>query len=130
MSRVDPAEIAAQRLAGWPDMHPEDYCHRCGVRNQIWYTDRAPWLAATSSWAAETGREGICCVNCLAAMHEEQTGGRVLWHLSIDGPEVELRREIDRLRELTRQACDALDECGGQWGPDAWATAERIRGVL
>jgi hypothetical protein len=26
----DPAEIAAQRNLGWPDFHPEDYCHRCG----------------------------------------------------------------------------------------------------
>ena len=23
-------EINAQRDAGWPDFHPEDYCHRCG----------------------------------------------------------------------------------------------------
>ncbi len=26
-------EINAQRDAGWPDFHPEDYCHRCGRPN-------------------------------------------------------------------------------------------------
>ncbi len=26
----DPTAIAEQRTKGWPDFHPEDFCHRCG----------------------------------------------------------------------------------------------------
>lgn len=46
MSVVSPEYIKAQREAGWPDMHPEDYCHRCGNRNPLWYADRDDWLTA------------------------------------------------------------------------------------
>lgn len=80
-ANADPAWITEQRCSGWPDMHPEDYCHRCGAPNPSWYTDRDTWLAATSGWAAETGREGICCPACLIALHEQATGERVLWEL-------------------------------------------------
>lgn len=66
--RVDPEWIKEQRKLGWPDMHPEDYCHRCGVKIPMWCTDRDTWLAATSEWAAETGKEGICCFDCLTDM--------------------------------------------------------------
>lgn len=38
--------------------------------------------------------------------------------------------ERNRLRVLLGQACDALHECGGQWGPDAWEAARRIRKVM
>lgn len=79
---VSPEWIRAQRDSGWPDMHPEDYCHRCGAPNMSWFTDRETWLAATSAWAAETGREGICCPQCLALMHHEATGVVTFWHLS------------------------------------------------
>lgn len=77
--RIDPALILAQRAAGWPDFHPEDYCHRCGVRNPRWFTDRETWLDATSAWAAQTGREGICCPLCLAEMHAEANGREIIW---------------------------------------------------
>lgn len=79
--------IKAQREEGWPDCHPEDFCHRCGAKNPSWWTDRETWLAATRSWAAETGREGICCPTCFAEMHEEETGSRVLWHLAPPAPD-------------------------------------------
>lgn len=65
---VDPSWIKKQRTLGWPDMHPEDYCHRCGIKIPMWCTDRETWLKATSDWALETGREGICCFHCLAEM--------------------------------------------------------------
>lgn len=74
--------IAGQREAGWPDIHPEDYCHKCGTRNMLWVASREDWLAATSAWATETGREGICCPQCFAEMHEEQADGRVVWVLT------------------------------------------------
>lgn len=78
---VDPEWIKAQRAAGWPDIHPEDYCHRCGSRNPNWWTDAPTWATATAAWAAETGREGICCPDCLILMHEAATGRSAQWQL-------------------------------------------------
>lgn len=80
--RVDVAYIEAQRLAGWPDIHPEDYCHKCGVAFEPWFTDRETWLAGTSAWAAQTGREGICCMPCFIEMFKENTGREPMWRLS------------------------------------------------
>lgn len=81
---MDPAWINEQRAAGWPDMHPEDFCHRCGAANHMWFTSRETWLTATAAWAAETGREGICCIPCLIEMHEAATGKPVVWRLEVD----------------------------------------------
>lgn len=80
---VTPEWIASQRDQGWPDMHPEDYCHKCGAPNQSWCAaSREDWLAATAGWAKETGREGICCVKCFSEMYREQTGSDPIWMLS------------------------------------------------
>jgi hypothetical protein len=81
-ARVTPEYIVAQRELGWPDIHPEDYCHICGSSNPLWVTDRATWLTATAQWATETGREGICCPSCFARMHATATGDAVIWTLS------------------------------------------------
>ena len=83
MIRIDPDEIKRQRLLGWPDLHPEDYCHKCGVAFESWFTDRETWLTATSAWAAETGREGICCVTCFTEMFKTVTGREVVWSLTV-----------------------------------------------
>lgn len=91
---VSPPEIARQRKYGWPDFHPEDYCHRCGRRNACWYTDRETWLAATTKWAAETGREGICCPPCFAEMYEEATGKGPIWRFEIHRDADELDLEL------------------------------------
>jgi len=81
-AHVNPAWIVEQRLAGWPDMHPEGFCHKCGNRNAVWNVDsREAWLAATGAWAAETGREGICCLNCFTQMHEVRTEKKTPWVL-------------------------------------------------
>ncbi len=81
MSRVSPQYILDQRAAGWPDIHPEDYCHRCGVEFEGWYTDRETWLIGTSAWAAETGREGICCITCFTEMYTAASDTRPTWRL-------------------------------------------------
>ena len=87
-AQVSPGHIAKQREQGWPDIHPEDYCHGCGARNLPWFVDaREVWLEATAEWAAETGREGICCLNCFVQMHHDHTGERVIWSLSKWTPE-------------------------------------------
>lgn len=74
---VSPDFILAQREAGWPDIHPEDYCHKCGVRNTSWFARREQWLCATAAWAEQTGREGICCIACFAEMFTEATSEKV-----------------------------------------------------
>jgi len=77
---VDPAWIAHQRELGWPDLyvHPEDFCHLCGVRNPTWFVSRKDWFIATTKWAEETGREGICCPTCFQKMYEEATGTKTI----------------------------------------------------
>lgn len=45
---VDPvrktqADFDAQHDTGWPDFHPEDYCHRCGMPNISWHVDSDVW---------------------------------------------------------------------------------------
>lgn len=83
VARVDPEWIKEQRTKGWPDMHPEDYCHRCGERNtKHWCAHLEDWKTATAAWAAETGREGVCCMPCFAEMHYEATGQRQTWILT------------------------------------------------
>lgn len=78
---VTPQHILDQRTAGWPDMHPEDFCHICGTQNMSWAATRADWLAATTPWAEATGREGICCPQCFAEMYTENTGTKKTWML-------------------------------------------------
>jgi hypothetical protein len=80
---VDPQEIVAQRAKGWPDFHPEAYCHRCGRRNiRAWYSPE---------WAVLTGGfDGILCPVCLA---DYDTGA--IWKLTRS---VEL--DVDRTGDL------------------------------
>ncbi|GAA1404009.1 hypothetical protein [Oerskovia paurometabola] len=129
--RVDPEWIKAQRDQGWPDMHPEDYCHRCGARNDInWCASAEDWQTATAAWAAETGREGICCVPCFIQMHREATGRDVTWvptpwrgswdlHAAhpAPAPVSATRREAERLGakyrvERTSDPTGKHEECG------------------
>lgn len=97
--RVDPEWIKAQRKQGWPDMHPEDYCHRCGNQNPMWCTDRDTWLTATEAWATETGREGICCFDCLAQM---MPGKPPIWWI-VPLPWI-AQHDAERNEELTAKA--------------------------
>ena len=76
---IPPALIEKERRAGWPTIHPEDFCHRCGAKNMLWFADAPDWNVATRCWAAETGREGICCPLCFAEMYQEATGLTPVW---------------------------------------------------
>jgi ribosomal protein L40E len=73
-------EINRQRSIGWPDFHPEDYCHRCGARNvSSWAVDADEWRTA--------GIDGrwneIICPQCFAELWQEATDRRVTWWLSL-----------------------------------------------
>ncbi|WP_235738978.1 hypothetical protein [Nocardioides alcanivorans] len=85
-TQVTPAYVATQRALGWPDIHPEDYCHLCGGRNPLWYADRTMWRAVTATWAQETGREGICCPGCFARMAQEQGVHDGVWRFAPEPP--------------------------------------------
>ena len=56
-------EINAQRDAGWPDFHPEDFCHRCGRPYGNWFID-----LGEPEWYAITGGIGIVCPSCFMAL--------------------------------------------------------------
>jgi hypothetical protein len=68
---VLPEEIGRQRAMGWPDFHPEDFCHRCGRRNPVWSGDLRDWRIATEqrprgvldilcpSWIRDAAERGV-----------------------------------------------------------------------
>lgn len=65
---VLPSEIVRQRQLGWPDFHPEDFCHICGRRNPVWSAPPAEWNALVD------GHGGIFCPSCFAQMYESVHG--------------------------------------------------------
>lgn len=81
--RVTLEYIEAQRIANFPDMHPEDYCHRCGGRNVTWYAPQDIWQEAVK-YQLQRGISGICCPSCLVQMHEAATGERLIWKFQPD----------------------------------------------
>lgn len=86
IAAVLPEEIVRQRQLGWPDFHPEDFCHRCGRRNPVWYADAALWNEGTAGRREETGRDSVLCPSCFVDLHEQQNGKRqgFLWRLSLE----------------------------------------------
>lgn len=78
---VLPEEILHQRANGWPDFHPEDFCHRCGRRNPVWWVDANQWETATED--RPRGELDILCPSCFVELHEAATGQRFLWELRI-----------------------------------------------
>lgn len=88
---VTPNEIVHQRLLGWPDFHPEDFCHQCGQRNLVWWADSELWNAATAGLAR--GQMEVLCPSCFAAGWEAATGLSVIWELRLDRRSRELDSE-------------------------------------
>lgn len=82
---VSLSEIDEQRELGWPDFHPEDYCHKCGNRNiPSWYVDSDRFNLAFGP-AAEHPYNGIVCPPCFVLAHEEATGLKATWKLVPEG---------------------------------------------
>lgn len=77
---VEVEEIAEQRRLGWPDFHPEDYCHRCGGRNRSWFVASDRFNAAFGP-PSEHPYQGIVCTGCFVEAHEAATGLRTTWEL-------------------------------------------------
>ncbi len=78
-AHVELAEIDHQRFLGWPDFHPEDYCHRCGNRNI------PSWSVDSDRFNIAMGREhqwnGIICPTCFVDLHEQASGLVTTWRL-------------------------------------------------
>lgn len=83
-------EIVEQRVKGWTDFHPEDYCHRCGRPNINWFVDSALWNEAIripdNSEIGYRIREGfpdseITCPQCFVKTYEAETSTCVVWEL-------------------------------------------------
>lgn len=96
---VAPDEIERQRQRGWPDFHPEDFCHRCGRPNCSWWAASDAWNVATAN--VERGRLTVLCPPCFMTLWHEETGLRVSWEVRLDIGSGDVRRALygDRLEE-------------------------------
>jgi hypothetical protein len=74
-------EIDAQRAAGWPDFHPEDFCHRCGGKNPTWFIDSDRFNMAMGPTERHLWN-GIICPGCFVDLHEAATGMHTVWTLT------------------------------------------------
>jgi hypothetical protein len=75
------AQIDEQRALGWPDFHPEHFCHRCGGRNLSWWVDSDRFNAA---FGTTHPYNGFVCPGCFADAHEKATGLTTTWMLVPD----------------------------------------------
>lgn len=83
MDVVTPQGIAEQRAKGWPDYHPERYCHRCGRRNiRSWWVESPLWNEAVAE--LPRGTVEILCPPCFTELWEQANGIAVSWELRID----------------------------------------------
>ena len=79
---ASPAYIQQQRALGWPDIHPEDYSHICGIENPVWYADNEPWnLVVNSVWHSTL--DHICCPTCFVKLFEKATGEKLRMHVRL-----------------------------------------------
>lgn len=76
---ISPALIVEQREKGWPDLHPEDYCHQCGGPNVCWWVSGPEWERATAS--LERGVLTVLCPQCFVAAWERAAGTTSCWEL-------------------------------------------------
>lgn len=77
------AQMPAQRAEGWPNFHPETYCHRCGEPNIVWFAQAEVWNALMRADGFEKPEpfNGIICPVCFGQMWELAFGQRGLWEL-------------------------------------------------
>lgn len=79
-------DINEQRERGWPDFHPEDFCHRCGQRNvHAWHIESEVWNAVMRG-PVDSEWQGIVCPQCFTELHAATTGATSIWRLERVGP--------------------------------------------
>jgi hypothetical protein len=74
------ADFDRQRASGWPDFHPEDYCHRCGNPNPSWWVAGPVWnlVIRTDREPGDRWNE-IICPSCFAEL-----AGDITFELRVD----------------------------------------------
>lgn len=78
---VSPEAIEEQRAKGWPDFHPETFCHRCGGKNvRSWSVDSDRFNAAVTALGLNSG--AILCPGCFVLGHEMASGMHCSWTLT------------------------------------------------
>lgn len=101
---VTPAEIEEQRAKGWPDFHPEDYCHKCGGPNVV------PWFTASELWniaVPEKVRGTVLCPRCFVIAYEKATGEKCCWKLVPEGYSLaDDPAAVERARLFAKEAPD------------------------
>lgn len=76
---IDPSRIIEERWNNWPELHPEDYCHRCGSRNlYAWSVDSLLWNLAVQELGLT--RSAILCPPCFYE-GVERVVGSTYWTL-------------------------------------------------
>lgn len=96
-------EIAEQRSLGWPDFHPEDYCHRCGHRNAgSWSVDSVLWNKAVGDPTP------ILCPSCFVAA-AEAAGIDVHWCLVPEEGDAQVGRFRAALAQIIDTAFVAMN---------------------
>lgn len=126
---VDPEWIKEQRNLGWPDMHPEDFCHKCGAPNPNWSAPMAEWLIATEKWRTETGKEGICCPKCFQDMYSEAVGTKTHIVVSVWKGSWDQHGDVSGDAKMTHimEAREAVVNAVLQWTEhDSYSADERI----
>src|SRR5690606_34436776 len=76
---IETGQLPTQKELGWPGFHPEDFCHRCGIRNVSWSVGSDLWShimgpEETIKW------DGIICVACFSELFEIQYP-KISWKL-------------------------------------------------
>lgn len=112
---MTPEQIAQQRAAGWPDFHPEDFCHRCGRRNLTsWCVNSRLWNAAIRQPDEANIREGyptseIICPQCFDEADVDVAGTYRTWRLVPEPEWAVVERYVRALRHKrkTDQRCYA-----------------------
>lgn len=95
--------IASQRARGWPDFHPEDYCHRCGRPNPIWSSPE--WPELVGGHGGNDRHPGVLCPTCYMLTYPEH-GWKVTRQ---DWPTDE---QIDRLTAVLATVSGLGDDAG------------------
>lgn len=92
--RITQALLNEQRTLGWPDWHPEDYCHRCFETNVSWYVDTPEWTDVMRGGDPDGwGRwQEIICIPCFIALADAHYGNGQAWTMARDRSSYHLKR--------------------------------------
>lgn len=85
--RKTQADFDHQRANGWPDFHPEDYCHRCGMPNICWGTPAEVWNPVMRPEGHDTRTwlwNEIICPICFVQLAQAKCERGIIWELQIE----------------------------------------------